>query len=258
VTQVARIDESTCKYLAGLLDACGSLSFVFSCGPGTGGRKSIGLTMRLTLPEAVNATLFLELLPCRYGIGATGPFRGRFVAWQVSRRAELEMLLPRIIKHMVVKARHWQWMLDTWRETRGGAPACLADGGQSLVRAAKESRRNVGPLKPKNHPTWAWLAGYFDGRGSLWFRGRMAVTITTHGDDATVLEFLRTAFGGDVFDHREHKGIKVWRRSLGRQQGSFALRFLPKLARHARVALHAIESAIHIHRQRLSLPGAAA
>lgn len=205
----------------------------------------------------------MSLLPAITGMGSisrSGP-RYQFVTWRIAKRADLEMILPRLIKHMVIKARHWQWLLETWRGERwrsyAGAEVAV------LKEASKQSRiERVGPLKPKNHPTWAWLAGYLDGDG--WYRRfyqakphnywAMHVGAVAHLNDVSVLHFLRQAFGGNIRDHGQSPNVKVWVRNLGVQDRSFALRFLPSLAKHSRLKREKIDQIIHHHRQRLSAP----
>jgi hypothetical protein len=171
------------------------------------------------------------------------------------------MLLPRLIKHMVIKARHWQWLLETWRQYRGqeyGENGVSTEERDELSRRVRESRRNVGPLKPKNHPTWAWLAGYLDGDGYYALRtgkgnrNYVAVGVCAHKDDASVLEFLQKAFGGNVSDFKKPT-LRYWSRNLALSQASFALNFLPNLVKHSRLKKHKIEAMIHWHRQRLNL-----
>jgi hypothetical protein len=266
------VNESLVKYLAGLLDADGSLSFSFKRGQNREGRCYIGLQLRLTASDAIDRNGFVESLPMTTGLGSTSRYgeRKQFVAWAVSKRADLEMLLPRLIKHMIIKAQHWQWLLGVWRETRVGSKTCSLKEREILTAASKESRRlRTGPVKPKKHPTWAWLAGYLDGDG--WYtyrsgryksyRGRtyqqwsLQVGAVAHINDMAVLEFLKQAFGGIIKDHGQSENVMVWHRSLGYQNRSFALRFLPHVAKHSRLKRDKIDAIIHHHRQRLSVPG---
>jgi hypothetical protein len=264
-----RINESLVKYLAGLLDADGSLSFNFRRvrDHHTEDRYFIGLMLRLASSEAVDKNGFIRTLPALCGMG-TVVSRGEKAAcfdWSVADRADLEMLLPRLIKHMVLKARHWQWMLDTWRMARANGKTCTPEERERLTLTAKESRRrNVGPLKPKNHPTWAWLAGYLDGDGYYSYRHRIqngyenwniSVSACAHVNDIVVLEFLQRSFGGLIVPQGQSDSVKIWKRPLGCSNRSFALQFLPKLARHSRLKRHKIDAIIHHHRQRLSVPG---
>lgn len=265
------MNESLVKYLAGLLDADGSLSFTFKRDPLRKDRYFIGLALRLTASDAVDHGRFVESLPGVAGMGTISRCgkQNQFAIWCVHKRAELEMLLPRLIKHMVIKPKHWQWLLDMWRNVRAGNKTCSEKEREVLSAASKESRRlNVGPLKPKNHPTWAWLAGYLDGDGCYSYRSHnvrkgeyestqwtINVSAVAHVNDICVLEFLRDAFGGDIVEQGQSENVKLWKRSLGYQNRDFALRFLPHLAKHSRLKRYKIDAMIHHHRQRLSVPG---
>lgn len=269
------MDESLVKYLAGLLDADGSLSFHFA-NKKESGQCNLGLVIYLCASERIDKDGFVGSLPHLTGFGhgsviepkgvviCNKPSRQsqRINAWQVTKRADLEMLLPRLIKHMVIKAKHWQWMLDVWRQKRG--VQIPAEVKEALVAQSKESRRtNVGPIKPKNHPTWAWLAGYLDGDGSYIrssktkdgvTRWRIAVSAVAHVNDRHVLDFLQQAFGGSIFEDQRSPALH-WRRMLGYQNRSFAEQFLPKVAKHSRFKRDKIYEILHHHRQRLSIPG---
>jgi hypothetical protein len=264
------VNESLVKYLAGLLDADGSLSFTFRrCTKQD--RYHLGLSLSLSASDEVDRNGFVDSLPELTGMGGVSRYgkSNQFKTWKVAKRAHLEMLLPRIIKHMVIKAQHWQWLLVCWRSLRGapyGESGMSLEDMESYKAASKYSRsNNVGPIKPKNHPTWAWLAGYLDGDG--WYTNRystsqnyqqMSVHAVAHINDVSVLEFLESTFGGSIHQHNPTESCRVWRRNLGVKDASFALRFLPKVAKHSRLKRHKIDSMIHFHRQRLSELGATA
>lgn len=260
------MNESLVKYLAGLLDADGSLSF--ECHRGYDDKVRISLKLHLVSTETIDRDGFVASLPQLTGFGSVNRYKDRYNQWYVGHRADLEMLMPRLIKHSVIKAKHWQWLLDFWREFRSQAKGqkCLSeDQWQALRAAAHESRRtNVGPIKPKNHPTWAWLAGYLDGDGCFSFRtsknNNMRLSVTAHVTDASVLEFLQKSFGGTIKNNSRSDDLKVWWRGLGPSHTSFALEFLPKLVKHSRFKKHKIEQMIHFHnhRQRLSVSRATA
>lgn len=255
------MNESLIKYLSGLLDADGSLSLEF--------RKYrsrdtffLGLCLSVASSDAVDENGFIDRLPELTGMGCVYRYgaRSQFKSWKVHKTADLEKILPRLIKHMVVKGKHWQWVLNTWREQKGVwfSPETRAE----LTAASKLSRiQNAGPVKPKNHPTWAWLAGYIDGDG--WYRyqyqkppqnyWQIFVGAVAHDNDIGVLEFLQKSFGGLILKHGQSPKVKTWRRNLGIKDASFALRFLPNLAKHSRLKRHKIDQIIHHHRQRLSV-----
>jgi hypothetical protein len=275
------MQESLFKYLAGLCDADGSLSFNFKRDKNRPDRFFYGLTFNLCAAAAVDRNGFVPSLPEVTGFGSIVRYgaKKQFANWTVTKRSDLEMLLPRLIKHMMVKARHWQWMLDYWREHRGRSYSERTVSEEeriALTAACKESRRTrVGPLKPRNHPAWGWLAGYLDGDGTYTHRENFVktngywqltsnVSAVAHINDICVLEFLQRSFGGIIVDQGQSDNVKVWRRALGYQNRDFALRFLPKLAKHSRLKKHKIEEMISYTRertsrnnrpQRLSVPG---
>lgn len=263
------MNESLVKYLAGLLDADGSLSFIFKHDQNREGRYFVGVKLGLTAADAVDKMGWLHTLPDQTGFGTVSRYgdKKQFSVWSVAKRADLEMLLPRLVKHMVVKARHWQWILDTWRNMRVDRRTCSFDEREVLTAASKESRRlNCGPLKAKNFPTWAWLAGYLDGDGCYthsrhlakttgYYQWRMDMSASAHVNDRCVLDFLCRTIGGSVRPQGQSPNVLLWRRSLGYQHRSFALSFLPNMAKHSRLKRKKIDAMIHHHRQRLSVPG---
>jgi hypothetical protein len=185
------MNESLAKYLAGLLDADGSLSF--ESHKGYDDRIRISLKLHLTAADHIDRDKFVASLPDLTGFGSVS--LGKYTQWFVGHRNDLEMLLPRVIKHMVIKAQHWQWLLEFWRDWRSqekGKKSMSMKEWEALAQASKESRKlRVGPLKPKNHPTWAWLAGYLDGDGCFSFRTsrnrNMRLSVTAHITDLSVL-----------------------------------------------------------------------
>ena len=260
------MNETLVKYLAGLLDADGSLCFSFKESTNAGNHY-IGLVLSLASSEAVDKHGFVDGLPKQTGMGTISRYgkTKQFKTWSIAKRAHLEKMLPRLIKHMVIKAAHWQWLLDQWREKRAHSTTVTSIERSWLSQASKVSRvtRNH-PLKPKNHPTWAWLAGYMDGDG--WYSYRFGVyngyrqyTIScgavAHETDIAVLKFLQRSFGGQIRNKHQSEKVFVWNRSLGYQNRSFALRFLKKLARHSKLKRHKIDAIIHHHSQRLTKPG---
>lgn len=264
--------ETLVKYLAGLLDADGSLSFNFTHDQKRPGRYFIKISLNLTASDEVDTLGLIENLPGITGMGTTsryGPEK-QFVQWRVYKRSDLERLIPRLVKYMCVKAQHWQWIFNKWRDLRSENKTCSVDERKQLTLECKQSRIDrTGPLKPKNHASWAWAAGFLDGDGSYILRRffnkrdqkynlKILVSAVAHENDIQVLSFLKKSFGGQIYDHAQSKNVYVWRRNLGPKDRSFALRFLPKIVRHAKLKRHKIEEMLSfIHQQRLSITGPA-
>lgn len=236
------MNESTVKYLSGLFDADGSVSFYFRQ---HGEKTYVSLVLQIAQADA---KVFDGL-----GFGSVTACR-QYWQWRVTTKSELEMLIPRLAKHCVIKGSHLTRMLAKWREMRGTE----VSDPDSLKEWSKQSRRMAGPVHEKKHPTWAWIAGYLDGDG--WYRRRyssqdnywsMHVGAVAHPGDRVGLDLLQKAFGGNITPHGQSIALK-WVRNLGARDSSFALRFLPQVRRHARIKGHKIEQLIHHHRQRLS------
>ena len=260
------LNESLVKYLSGLLDADGSMSFTFrrQRDEHEADLYYMGLSLRLASSAAIDHHGFVFTLPEMTGMGSISKYGAnqQFHTWMVHKRSDLEMLVPRLVKHMVIKAKHFQWQMDMWRENSGKllTPAQC----EELKEASKASRvTRSGPLKPKNHPTWAWLAGYLDGDG--WYKYKryssrgyqswhVSIGAVAHANDAAVLHFLTRTLGGIVRAHGQSPNVFVWHRNMGDEQRSYALRTLPYLAKHSRLKRHKIDQIIHHHQQRLSAP----
>src|SRR3990167_5058082 len=101
----AEMNESLVKYLAGLLDADGSLSFAFKKYEKAEDTFFLGITLSLASSDAVDGSGFINQLPQLTGMGAVNRYGNnkQFKAWVVNKRSDLEMLLPRLIKHMIIK-----------------------------------------------------------------------------------------------------------------------------------------------------------
>jgi hypothetical protein len=96
------MNETLVKYLAGLLDADGSLSFSFRKDDRKPERNYLGLTLSLASSDEVDKSGFVSSLPELTGMGGIYRYGAnkQFMNWKVSRRADLEMILPRVSKHM--------------------------------------------------------------------------------------------------------------------------------------------------------------
>jgi len=256
------MNETLVKYLAGLLDADGCLSFTFRRDKRDKSKYHLGLRCYLGASDTVDISGFIPSLPEQTGLGSVYKHTDKHYVWQTQKANELERLLPRVMKHMVIKAKHWNWMYEIWRANKQrsyGESYITEDEMEQLKAASKTSRSvNAGPLKPKKHPTWAWVSGYLDGDG--WYLHRnpskhrygMHVGATAHKNDKVGLELLLKAFGGKIKVHNQSDNVLIWERSLSNANRSFALRFLPKVAKHSKLKRHKIEIMIYHHQQRLS------
>lgn len=245
--------ETEIKYLAGLMDADGCLSFRFT-------DNYCYLELSLAASESIDKHGYVDSLGERAGSVSIREYPGTNWSpshqWRVSKRSELNMLLPRIIKHMVVKGKHWNNLFTKYTELKA---TLLTDSEiEKLKTWSSASRKEAGPLKPKNHPTWAWTAGFLDGDGyySLQY-GKvkhspnycsLRMGAVCHKDDRVSLDLLHKAFGGNF---KEEGDILRWYRNLGPRDKSFAVPFLQKVHAHSKLKKWKIEQMLAFHNNQL-------
>lgn len=246
-------NESEIKYLAGLLDADGCLSYNFVDG-------KLYLEMSLAASESIDKHRYIDTLSDRAGSLSIRNYPNTNWSashqWRVHSRSELNMLLPRITKHMVIKGKHWKNMFDKYSELKG--ISLSEEQIKDLKEHSSNSRLEAGPIKHKNHPTWSWVAGYLDGDGCYTFKKHcnpeakncmtLKIGAVAHISDRVGIDLLVKAFGGNV--RYEQQWIR-WSRNLGPKDGSFAIHFLRKVHQHSKLKRWKIEQMLAYHNNRL-------
>lgn len=238
--------ETESKYLAGLLDADGSLSFVHKSG-------YLSLMFSISMSESIDRDgKYAKYLSGKVGKLHTRKRDDNWATqneWIIYARNEHEGVLPHIIKHMVVKGKKWQYMLEKFREYKAQKVS------EDLFLELRETANAMtGPVKPKNHPTWAWVAGYIDGDGWYMMRDRTKqvekqVGVVSHIDHPAGVELLHKAFGGVL---KEDRGHLRWIKNLGPRDKQFAIHFLKKMVNHSNLKKWKIEQILATYSQRLS------
>lgn len=240
--------ESEVKYLAGLLDADGSLSFKFC--KSSSGKTFCYLILSLTGVKYIDKKDYILSLSDYGGssIEYVNDSSNMANKWHVQDRTTLNKILPRITKHMVIKGKHWDRLFSAYTELKGKD---ISDKTELLKAFSSESRKDTGPLKAKKHPTWAWIAGYLDGDGCYTFsqkqrRNTLHVGAISHYNDVQGLELLQKAFGGTIYPQQPDNTV-LWRKGLGKSHKSFAKMFLNKVLRHSKLKKHKIERMLAFH-----------
>ena len=255
--------ETQVKYLAGLIDADGSLYFHFRHYKD----GVYNVTLKLVIQQSISIDRdgkFMKSLPLYCGftqeieVSKDNPNWSDANRWTVNQNEDLNMLIPRLCKHMVIKAKHFQRLLDKYNTLFG--KSVTEDEMKELKEFSLSSRKDTGPLKPKKHASWAWIAGYVDGDGCYYMRSRkknwgvareLLVKVVAHDDDIVGLQLLAHSLGGTV-NKNQNENTYYWSRNLGNRDRSFALHFLRKMQRHSMLKKHKIETMLHHHLQRLS------
>jgi hypothetical protein len=255
--------ETQIKYLAGLIDADGSLFFHFR-----EYKEGVhNVTLKLVLQQSISIDhngAFMKSLPEYFGfnqeieLASQNPNWADANRWTVNNQKDLNMLIPRLTKHMVIKAKHFDRLLNEYNSLYG--KSVTTEDMMALKELATVSRSDTGPLKPKKHPTWAWVAGYLDGDGCYYMRNRkknwgvsteLLVRVVAHNDDICGLGLLEKAFNGN-FKKSTNEDTHYWTRNLGNADKAFALHFLRKMHMHSQLKRHKIELMLHYHLQRLN------
>ena len=146
---------------------------------------------------------------------------------------------------MVVKQSYWTWLFEEFKKYQGSDVTHLV----SYLKSEAKHRRFNSPRTTKNHPTWAWVAGYLDGDGCYTNKKNVKnVGCISHYQDLCGLQLLKKAFGGTIYPPREDNTV-LWRVNLGKTNRSFALKFLRKMAQHSRLKKWKIEQLLNFHNQ---------
>lgn len=241
-------NESEIKYLAGLLDADGSLSFKFC--KSSSGKTFVYLILGLTASVKIDRAGYLRSLGERCGSTCEVTYEKETfsdaMSWKVQKRSEVNMMLDRLVKHMVVKGKHWKNLQDMFNAMKG---VDVTDYIDILKEYSYESRKQSGPIKPKSHLTWAWAAGYLDGDGCYTCSKVKHLGCITHKDDLDGIKLLHKAFGGTIYPERVQDNTVLWRVGLGTSNSALAKRILPKLHKHSRLKKWKIEQLLSFHNQ---------
>lgn len=238
--------ESEIKYLAGLFDANASLSMKF---------VGNGLYLELCIAASENTDRkgYIKSLSERIGNYSYRVLdkdsHGNMHCLKVASRKELNILLPRVLKHMVVKGKQWNAIYCKYNDMKG---VDVRDIHDELKKFNLESRNLNGPVKPKTHPSWAWVAGYLDGDGSYIHkkygkRHTIRACVTSHISCRDGIDLMHKAFGGQIKLRESRPNAIEWVVALGKGSTSFAVPFLKKMHKHSRLKKHRIECILSFH-----------
>lgn len=247
---MSKYNETLNKYLAGFIDADGTIAFNFN--KTVDGHYRIGLQFNICqIDQRGRGFKLLQDLHDFYGVGNIHdiPDKKQKV-WRVANKDELEKFLPHVIKHLVIKGKHFQRMLDKRRELAG---VNLTKEQVDYLRAfSKESRLDTGSTRHKKNASPAWLAGYIDGDGYLRCSDREHwLKIHVQKSDVVAVELIQNTYGGKIYKTTK-ENIKEFRLNFGASFYGTATKVLKAVIPHLRLKRHDAEMILHWHKQRLS------
>jgi hypothetical protein len=182
-------NEGINKYTAGMFDGDGTIYV----------RKDYRGKLRLTMEICGDGRLpkveqtLLQLFD-HYGFGRIDRKSSGMIYWVIEGN-NCVSLFNRIKKHSVIKAMHGERIINLWYQVRNGRPVNYP----AIKRWLTISRKHTGPLKPKKHFTWGWLAGYIDSDGYI-------------GYNQNIYTGIRFGCNKD----KDHEAIKLISKSTGR------------------------------------------
>lgn len=247
---MSNYNETLNKYVAGFVDADGTVAFYFN--KTVDGFFRIGLQFGITqIDNRGRGFKLLQDLRDAYDVGSITDVKDKNQKyWKVAGKNDLEKFLPHIIKHMVIKGKHFQRMLEKRRELSG--VDLTQDQVDELRRFAKESRADTGSTRYKKNASPAWLAGYIDGDGYLRCSGREHwLKIHVQKSDVCSVELIQRTYGGKIYDTTK-ENIKEFRLNFGASFYGIASKVLKAIIPHLRLKRHDAEMILYWHKQRLN------
>ena len=229
-------NEGLNKYLAGLFDGDGTIYVRYSSG---NLRLTMEIVFNLNEPK-VEETMYM--LYDHYGFGRIDRKQSKNVTlacWVIEGKRAIS-LFNTIKKHCVIKAQHGERVLKLYTSNRRPKPSVLK-------RWLRLSRRNTGSLKPKNHITWGWLAGYIDADGYIGYNPSIYTGIRFGCNavkDKAAIELISKSFGRP---YRYNPKDKCFRLDIymSKKTKATAQRILPKLLPHLRFKKWNAEQLLH-------------
>ena len=193
----------------------------------------------------------LEFLKESYGVGSLSDVPSKKQKyWKVANKDELEKFLPHVIKHMVIKGKHFQRMLEKRRDLAG--VNLSQEQVDALRQFAKSSRKDTGATRYKKNASPAWLAGYIDGDGYLRHSDKEHwLKIHVQTSDVVAVELIQNTYGGKIYPTTK-ENIKEFRLNFGASFYGTANKVLKAIIPHLRIKRHDAEMILHWHKQRLS------
>lgn len=212
------------KYIAGLLDADGSIQLHFN-------KREDG-TYRAAASVKICLVGDLKYLAEEFNLNwrqqAREQYKDTDEIYAYGDRAVT--FLNRVKKHLRIKNHLAEWVL-----TNHGI---VVDNPKSLKKEMQEVRKVTASMDNRRHPSRAWLAGYFDGDGCIAFFNRRSecwLQITAWGPDKPILDTLSNHLGGKVY---RHTGDSFqWKKYL-RRNGSEVIDYFKK---HVVVRRHQLD-----------------
>lgn len=161
----------------------------------------------------------------------------RMIEWRAYNE-EAKSLLCRFKKHCVIKGQHIDRMIEAWDTHKETVRNYSDEEIRKLKDYKKWSRDNTGPIKPKKHCSWAWLAGYTDSDGYIMIEpDQMVLGFKCHKRDRSALDLISKSFGRPIYEPKslKPKNQLMLRNLFSRHNNTFAKKLLSPLIPYLRL-----------------------
>ena len=244
-------NETTNRYLAGLVDGDGCITCSLSTDKrfsDTYWKPRLVFILSLHIESYKKAEPTLLFLKDHYGFGSINRDNKGMINWTVYGK-QAETLINRIGKHLVIKGTHSQRMISLWKKYQGYGKFI---DNETLAQETKDfvvwSRNNTGPIKPKNHISWPWLAGYLDSDGCITRktgRDSFAIEWNSHERDIAAHSLISKSFGRNIEEIPKKNAIRT-RIHFGPNTLATAKNICCPLVKHLRIKRWKMEQALSI------------
>jgi len=219
------------KYIAGLLDADGSIRLHFN-------KRNDG-TFRATasVKLIINADIkyLAEEFRLNWRIYPRKDYKDGQEAYLFGKRAV--SFLEKIRKHLRIKQYLTDWVISNH--------GTVIENPKPLKKELQTVRRESASKDYGRHPSRAWLAGYFDGDGCISFHSRNNecwFQIAAWTPDKPILDIISRDFGGKVYDAN---GDSVCYKLYLSKKGHPVVEFIKK---HVVIRRHQLDKYLHMTR----------
>jgi DNA-binding transcriptional regulator WhiA len=184
------------KYCAGLVDSDGHI--------GHNVKKNLNGTFtvdaRVTIKQRKDRSEVLFEIAKQWSISVFNDADTHCIVFTGNKARRL---LEQIKNHLVIKPDVAELILRT-------TPTVCSEENLKLAKTTLKQLRTTGTTKVKNYPSRQWMAGYFDGDGSITAdaKGRLRIQFSSHINEQAGIRLIQKAFGGSI--HTEGNGAKLY------------------------------------------------
>lgn len=185
----------TDKYCAGLVDSDGYIGFNVK-------KRADGFKVspRVTIKQRKDRSKVLYEIAGQWDLKVYNDSNTHCIVFTGNKALRF---LERIKRHLVIKPDVAEFICSV------NTTECSTEELKELKEELKELKANQTYSK-KNYPSRKWLAGYFDGDGSIQAdkRGNLRLQFTSHVNEKAGLLLIQKAFKGSI--HEEGNAAKLY------------------------------------------------